>query len=114
MWWSFGSMSKNRDKYYKIFAKRWGFRSQLVLAIEEMSELTKEICKYDRYDDEAEVPPEIIAHLKEEIADVLNVVDQMEMHFGREEIEKIRDVKIERALSRMKRDDKFQVYFTKK
>ena len=41
-------------------------------------------------------------NIKEEIADVLNMVEQLENMFGEEEIEKIRKAKFKRALERMK------------
>ena len=34
---------------YEKFLKAWGEDAQIMMAIEEMSELTKELCKYLRY-----------------------------------------------------------------
>ena len=53
----------------------YGRECQLNIAIEEMSELTKEICKYKRRN---ENQSEII----EEMADVYIMLEQMKMIFG--------------------------------
>ncbi len=90
---------------YKKFLDAWGQESQERMAIEEMSELTKELCKKIRLmrDDFAEMDDErlkeTINHCKEEIADVLNMTEQLEIYFGEEEIEKIREEKMQRTLS---------------
>lgn len=90
---------------YKKFLDAWGQESQERMAIEEMSELTKELCKKIRLmrDDFAEMNDErlkeTIKHCKEEIADVLNMTEQLEIYFGEEEIEKIREEKMRRTLN---------------
>ncbi len=90
---------------YKKFLDAWGQESQERMAIEEMSELTKELCKKIRLmrDDFAEMDDErlkeTINHCKEEIADVLNMTEQLEIYFGEEEIEKIREEKMQRTLN---------------
>jgi len=80
---------------YKECIDRWGIDSQVNMCIEEMSELTKALCKYRRYGNDASV----IENIKEEIADVLNMVEQIQYYFVSDdikEIEKIKDKKIER------------------
>ena len=90
---------------YKKFLDAWGQESQERMAIEEMSELIKELCKKIRLmrDDFAEMNDErlkeTINHCKEEIADVLNMTEQLEIYFGEEEIEKIREEKMQRTLN---------------
>lgn len=90
---------------YKKFLDAWGQESQERMAIEEMSELIKELCKKIRLmrDDFAEMDDErlkeTINHCKEEIADVLNMTEQLEIYFGEEEIEKIREEKMQRTLN---------------
>lgn len=90
---------------YNKFLDAWGQESQERMAIEEMSELTKELCKKIRLmrDDFAEMNDErlkeTINHCKEEIADVLNMTEQLEIYFGEEEIEKIREEKMQRTLN---------------
>ena len=41
-------MREDYSKYYEKFLEEWGAESQIVVAMEEMSELTKELCKYKR------------------------------------------------------------------
>ena len=42
-------MEEYYKKAYQSYVDEWGLDAQLLMAIEEMSELTKEICKYMRY-----------------------------------------------------------------
>lgn len=92
-----------RELFYKQCIEEWGFDAQMYMCIEEMSELTKEFCKYRRLNNSEEYPElsekkkENIAHIQEEIADVLNTVEQMAMVFGEQEINKVRDFKVERC-----------------
>ena len=95
-------MREDYTTYYEKFIEAWGFESQIVVAMEEMSELTKELCKYKRNELLNKDNSETIKNIKEEIADVLNMVEQLENMFGEEEIEKIRIAKFKRALERMK------------
>lgn len=94
-------MEEYYKKAYQSYVDEWGLDAQLLMAIEEMSELTKEICKYMRYNsfesDNKEKLEKTIAQLKSEIADVLNTTEQLQYCFGIEEIEKIRKEKIERT-----------------
>ena len=85
---------------YKAYLDEWGLDAQLLMALEEMSELTKEICKYMRYNSFEKDPEKIeetLKQLKSEIADVLNMTEQLQYCFGIEEIENIRKEKIERT-----------------
>ena len=99
------------EKEYKVFLEAWGEESQERMAIEEMSELIKELCKKIRLekDDFAEKDDKklkkTIESIKEEIADVLNMAEQLEVYYGIEEIEKIREEKIERTLKLLKGND---------
>lgn len=54
---------------------RWGSAMQTVVAIEEMAELQKELCKYIRGKGNVEA-------IAEEIADVYIMLQQMEMLHG--------------------------------
>lgn len=87
---------ENLDQRLKKFMECWGYDAQARMAIEEMSELTKALCKYERFGKE-NAPKEIKDNLLEEVADVHNMIAQLEMYFGKEEIEKIRLEKIERT-----------------
>lgn len=53
----------------------YGAEAQLVVAIEELSELIKEICKHKRYMDNT-------ASIIEEMADCYIMLEQMQMIFG--------------------------------
>ena len=74
---------------YKNFAEKYGLHSQIQQCIEEMGELIKELCKYERYINSDKIES-IESSVKEEIAEVLNMVEQLEFCFGETEIEKIR------------------------
>lgn len=69
---------KQESELYKQALSTWGIGSQLMMAIEEMSELTKEICKYKRFQDKKENYRE---NIKEEIADVLIMIEQLKYIF---------------------------------
>lgn len=99
------------EKEYKVFLDAWGEESQERMAIEEMSELIKELCKKIRLerDDFAEKDDEklknTIKNIKEELADVLNMTEQLIVYYGIDEVEKIREEKIERTLKLLKGND---------
>ena len=63
-----------RDEILKKALQHYGANSQRIVAIEEMSELTKELCKVSRGEENA-------AHIAEEIADVRIMLDQLEIMF---------------------------------
>lgn len=90
-------MKQEFKEYYKEFLDEVGFEAQAVIAVEEMSELTKEICKRKRKRNDYKEEDMI-----EEIADVLNMVEQLEYFFGEEKVEKVRQEKIQRTLKRLK------------
>ena len=89
-------MREDFKNVYKDFADKYGLKSQMQQCIEEMSELIKELCKYER-NVGTEKETETINAIKEELADVLNMVEQLEYCFGEKDIEAIRDSKIERS-----------------
>ena len=88
---------KDFQNEYKVFFDTYGYDSQALMCIEEMSELTKELCKYKRYANDKNVEDNI----REELADVFNCVEQLSYYFGYEEIQKIREFKINRAISKI-------------
>ena len=83
---------------YKQAIELYGEHAQKLMVIEEMSELTKEICKDFRGQLDRE-------HLIEEMADVTITIDQLMMmykiDFG--EIQKVRKSKIERLKERLEK-----------
>lgn len=63
-----------RSEILKNALQHYGANSQRIVAIEEMSELIKELCKVARCE-------ENIAHIAEEIADVRIMLDQLQIMF---------------------------------
>lgn len=65
---------------FEILAKAietYGIDAQIDMAIEEMAELTKALCKFKRYADS-----EKVTSIKEEIADVQIMLDQLKIMFS--------------------------------
>lgn len=81
---------------YKQAIKTYGEHAQKLMAIEEMSELTKEICK----DFRAKLDRE---HLIEEIADVHITLEQILLMYeiSVDEIRQMRERKLERLKERL-------------
>ena len=89
--------SMTRDEILKNALQHYGANSQRIVAIEEMSELTKELCKVSRGEENA-------AHIAEEIADVRIMLDQMIILFDcRKQVEMIESGKLERLRKRLER-----------
>ena len=89
-------MEKRYLETYEKCLSTLGCNSQIWMCIEEMSELTKELCKFYRQG-EMNCSVELKNHICEEIADVQNMVDQLQYIFGEEKVDKIRDYKIDRT-----------------
>lgn len=85
---------KNEQIYLELIHKYK--EKQIIVAIEELSELQKELCKYlrDKYNEE---------NLIEEIADVEIVLEQIKLYFNldQNDIDKIKEQKIERTKERL-------------
>lgn len=71
--------SELKQKVFSEAVKRWGVDTQVSMAIEEMSELIKELCKLKRKN--YHFSDESIQPLIEEIADVRLMVDQVAYMF---------------------------------
>lgn len=72
---------KRRNKILQDAVRIWGRDAQSLMMIEEMSELTKAICKFYRAEDDASARP-AIENIREEMADVQIMLDQMKIMFG--------------------------------
>ena len=85
---------------YKLAISVYGEKAQKLMAIEEMSELTKEICKDFRGKLNRE-------HLVEEMADVLIMLDQMLLLYkiSGEEVGLMRIKKVERLKERLEKQN---------
>ena len=66
---------EDRKKIYQAALRKWGVDLQTMMAVEEMSELTKEICKIKRGKMDLDA-------LADEIADVTIMLEQLRMIYG--------------------------------
>ena len=83
----------------------YGYDAQLKMAIEEMSELTKAICKLWRADTEAEYERAIEAAI-EETADVQIMLYQLHAMIGADEFNAKMEEKLERLEARLDAKEK--------
>lgn len=80
---------------YREVAAKYGNDAQRRVAIEEMSELTKELCKFERGSDN-------LPNIYEEIADVWIMLEQLILMFGcEEEVERWKAYKLVRLRDRL-------------
>lgn len=83
---------------YKKIIEHYGEDKQITVAVEELSELIKALCKYKRWGSSAET----LFNIAEEIADVMIMCDQLVVMFGiDEEVEAMKKYKIKRTLERI-------------
>ena len=66
---------EDRKKVYQAAMRKWGVDLQTMMAVEEMSELTKEICKIKRGKMDLDA-------LADEIADVTIMLEQLREIYG--------------------------------
>lgn len=89
-----------RKFVYRRALETYGKFNQLIVANEELGELSKEICKYLRGIGNRE-------NLVEEIADVRIMIEQLEMLFDcHEDVETMMQGKAERLTRKLDRDEK--------
>lgn len=81
--------------------EHYGYEKQIPVWIEEMSELTKELCKWFR---KGSLHPKLIDNIKEEIADVTICLDQIKylLHYTEDSLMEEYKYKIDRQLERIK------------
>lgn len=91
-----------RKNLYKEVIQHYGKRNQMHMAIEEMAELTKELCKNERGADNRE-------SIIEELADVYITLEQIEIIFGIDlvEIRKMQESKLKRLEERIRYENSF-------
>lgn len=88
-------MTKNQIDIMNKAITTYGRDLQMLMAIEEMSELTKEICKYKRHGF-------YVDNIAEEIADVTIMLEQLKMMFDvYPEVETNIDLKLQRLEKRL-------------
>ena len=86
---------EERKAVYQAAYEKWGENSQVMMAIEEMSELTKEICKVYRGLGD-------INNLAEEIADVTIMMEQLRLIYNiNDDVCEQMDIKIRRLQDRL-------------
>ena len=84
------------DLYVKAIEK-WGIKPQMMMAIEEMSELIKEITKWFRYEGRVDRQ-----NIIQEVADVRIMLEQIECALGIEiHVQVAREQKLERLKERL-------------
>ena len=71
-WWQMG--------LYERAVGRWGDKAQVLKAIEELGELAVELSRWLNSDDPAD--ERLLAHIREELADVCIMSDQLQLIFG--------------------------------
>ncbi len=87
-----------QERILQDAVRTWGRDAQMLMMVEEMSELTKEICKFYRTTDDAGASA-IAGNIREEMADVQIMLDQMKIMFGR--IGPMMRVKLDRLEKRL-------------
>lgn len=99
-WKQVYSMLTKNSKSVKEIADYYKYDSQKMIAIEEMSELTKAIVKYDRLPNY-----EHLKDMAEEIADVQIMIEQLVYLLGIwNEVEDEKTKKLKRQLERIKNE----------
>ena len=76
----------SEEEIYKAAVQKFGERAQILVAIEEMSELTKALLKYIRHEDFNQGDyDDIVESIAEERADVSIMLNQLAVIFGKNE-----------------------------
>lgn len=85
----------------------YGVQKQTTIWIEELSELIKEICKWQRHYEEwgGNIPKENFENLTKEMGDVENILDQMKLVLNNDfEVQYERNIKNKRQLDRINKE----------
>lgn len=87
----------------------YGAPAQMDMAVEEMAELTKALCKVKRVSCAAEAKA-VLENVVEEMADVQIMLDQLRIIFHRstEEVEEVEEAKLERLKNRLDGQNNWQ------
>ena len=90
--------------------KNYGVKQQMPVWVEELSELTKVICKWMRkYDKlEGDISESLLTDMKEEITDVTICIDQLRyiLNFTEDDLMKEYKFKVDRQLKRIEDEKK--------
>ena len=94
------SEAEARKLVYKRAVNQYGQMLQLVVAVEELSELQKELCKFIRGEGD-------LNNLLEEVADVRIIIEQIQMYFHLETaVDPVIRRKMERLIYRLDKEEK--------
>ena len=85
---------EERAEVYKEAQKRWGIESQIIISIEELSELITVLCKRNRNLNGVDKDKII-----DEIADAMVMIEHLQIIFGKEECEERQRYKVARLKS---------------
>lgn len=85
-----------KGEIYEQAIEEWGREAQLMMAIEECSELIKDLTKLYRGDT-------VDQNVAEEVADVEIMMRQLRVLFGEETVESYKQRKLDRLESRLER-----------
>lgn len=93
---------EERKKVYEHAIDKYGIKPQMMMVIEEMSELTKAICKFFRVPGYLEPDDGVIDAIAEETADVTIMLEQLRLILGiNDNVCEHMDKKIERLAERL-------------
>lgn len=99
------NFSEEQKKELEKFIAFYGKDSRIDIAIEEMSELTKALCKERRYRTNLDKYNDILENLTDEMADVYIMLEQLMVLFGNEDnISEHIQQKIQRQSKRLEED----------
>lgn len=91
-----------RKVVYEHAIDKYGIKPQMLMVIEEMSELTKAICKFFRVPGYVEPDEGVIDAIAEETADVTIMLEQLRLILGiNDNVCEHMDQKIERLAERL-------------
>lgn len=100
-------MSEHDIEVCKQAIEKYGVKNQLVKTVEELSELTKALCKYFECTDKR-MEPIILDAVDEEMADVEIMLKQLHLIFGNDEqVEARHKEKIDRLERRLRNGSVF-------
>lgn len=89
----------------KYIADHYGLNNQTMIAVEEMAELTKCISKCKRYPAIDKRIEPYIESIREEVADVWIMMEQLKYLLGQNEVDRIVHEKLERQMKRIEVED---------
>ena len=87
----------------KTAVEKYGQEAQMKMAVEEMSELTKAICKFWRTEEGTTERDQAVENIIEEAADVQIMLDQLRILFGStKDAEMVKLSRLRKRLTRRK------------